>query len=114
MGSSTYSEKKEESTTSTVTFGFSEALQELLKGGMVYRVGWSGKNLFVFRQIPAEITIDIIPNMQSLPEKVKAMFAVRGKSIKYNNQLAIVDMDNNIKGWSPTVSDCLASDWMAL
>ena len=32
-------------------------------------------------------------------------------SIKYSNQLAIVDGENNINGWTPSVSDSLANDW---
>ncbi|HDZ13603.1 hypothetical protein LCGC14_0938010 [marine sediment metagenome] len=90
---------------------FSDALQFLQDGQMVQREGWNGKGMFVFRQIPATIDIEIIPNMQSLPDTVKAEFVTRGKSIHYNNQFAIVNQDNQINSWVPSVSDIQAEDW---
>lgn len=33
-------------------------------------------------------------------------------TIRYNYQLAIVDKENNINGWAPSVSDALAEDWI--
>ena len=84
-----------------------------------------------FDHIPAEIDVkEIVPKMQSLPQSVKDEFqrrlAVLYKddmtpvddnvhlSIKYSNQMAIVDTNNNINGWAPSSSDSLATDWMVL
>lgn len=97
---------------------FGEAIDALQKGELLQRTGWNGKGLFVFMQIPAIIPSHIIPNMQSLPEKVKQEFMNRFQipwsiqEIYYSNQLAIVDLNNNIKGWTPSVSDSLADDWV--
>jgi len=113
---------------------FGEALRALKDGQMVCRSGWNGKGMFVFMQVPAEIPIaTVVPNMQSLPDLVKAEFISRNKSeqeilkgtkhllknppillaenIKYSNQMAIVDKENNINGWAPSSSDALANDW---
>ena len=93
---------------------FGQALEALKEGKRVQRTGWNGKGLFVFRQVPAEIGIDIVPKMQPLPDSVKHEFAKRGRSIFYDNQLALVDLSNNISGWSPSTSDALAEDWVVL
>ena len=96
---------------------------------MVQRIGWNGKGLFVFQQVPSEIPIAVVPKMQSLPEAVKDEFTRRYDlasdngnkvmqnnspflTIRYNYQLAIVDKENNINGWEPSVSDALAEDWI--
>lgn len=88
-----------------------QAIIGMKNGFMVARSGWNGKNLFVFMQIPSTIPIDIIPKMQSLPQAVKDAFAKRGIPINYSNQMALVDADNNITGWSPSGSDAIAEDW---
>lgn len=91
---------------------FGDAIHALHEGKMVAREGWNGIGLFVFKQVPSTITTDIIERMQSLPDSVKKEFAQRGISINYSNQLALVDTENNISGWSPSTSDALANDWI--
>lgn len=106
---------------------FGEAIELVKEGRMIQRTGWNGKGLFVFMQIPANIDVKtIVPTMQSLPQSVKDEFKRRleldnesteGKavlyySITYINQLALVDSLNLITGWSPSVSDALAEDWV--
>ena len=111
-----------------VTFG--EAVLALKEGKRVQRKGWNGSDLFVFRQVPAEISVEeVVPKMQSLPQSVKDEFLrrlERGKfmsapskqvmemygSIKYDNQLAIVKPNNEINGWAPSITDILAEDWI--
>lgn len=102
---------------------FGKAIEALKEGKMVSRSGWNGKGLFVFMQVPATIGKEIVPKMQSLPDLVKAEFKNRfenwpqsegSDAIHYNNQLALVDMNNLITGWSPSTSDALAEDWIIL
>ena len=94
-----------------LTFG--QALHAVGEGRMIARSGWNGKGLFVFKQVPATITADIIPKMQSLPQLVKDEFAKRGAEfIDYFDQLALVSPDNTIQGWAPSTPDALADDWM--
>jgi hypothetical protein len=92
-------------------FSFGEATKTLKAGGLVQRAGWNGKGMFVFRQVPATIEMDIIPKMTSVPALVKNVFASRGRAIHYNNQMAIVDKDNNISGWNASSQDVMAEDW---
>lgn len=99
---------------------FGQAVEALHEGKMIQRYGWNGKNLFVFKQIPSEISIEIVPKMQSLPDNVKLEFERRHKinpthtfeAIRYSNQLAIVKPDNSINGWTPSPADSLAEDWI--
>lgn len=98
---------------------FGEAIAAAKDGYMIARRGWNGKGLFVFAQVPAVIGMDIVPKMQSLPQSVKNEFEKRHNdnpleypAIQYNNQLALVDTDNNITGWSPSTSDAMAEDWI--
>mgnify|MGYP006908208680 CR=1 FL=1 len=55
-------------------------------------------------QVPATISMDIVPKMQSLPNDVKEIFKrrlehVTGGSINYESQIAVVDNVNVIRGW---------------
>ena len=106
---------------------FGTAISAMKDGKRVQRRGWNGKGLFIFMQVPSEVPIDIVPKMSSLPEFVKDEFKRRfdeyidsknsglaAVSIKYSNQMAIVDKDNNINGWSPSSSDTLSDDWVIL
>lgn len=109
---------------------FGEALVALKQGKRVCRVGWNGQGLFVFMQVPAQISVEeVVPKMQSLPQSVKDEFERRlesansGKNlaakrdmpfITYSNQLALVKPNNEINGWSPSTADSLATDWIIL
>ena len=93
---------------------FGEAIGALKDGKRVSRVGWNGKNLFIFQQVPSEINEEIVPKMQSLPQSVKDEFAKRGGNISYKNQLAMVYPDNIIYGWVASPSDVLETDWCIL
>jgi hypothetical protein len=104
------------------TFG---AVVEALKEGKIcLRLGWG--NGFIFRQVPSEVPHEIIPRMTSLPPAVKdVLYPGSGLTfgsgwgsrldrapITYQNQVALVRPDNSIHGWSPSVEDIFASDWV--
>jgi hypothetical protein len=93
---------------------FGQAIEAAKQGKKIQREGWNGKGLFVFMQVPAEIPLEVIPKMQSLPQSVKDEFAKRANPINYSNQLALVNPNNEINGWSPSTSDSLAEDWVIL
>lgn len=99
---------------------FEFALSQLKEGEMVRRSSWN-PDTFVFRQVPATISKDIVPKMQSLPDSVKSEFERRFKdqnmqidAIYYDNQLAIVNSSNLIESYSPSVADSLADDWQMI
>lgn len=98
----------------TIYADFGDAIEALKEGKRVSREGWNGKEMFVFRQVPSEIPQRVIPLMQSLPDSVKEEFVRRQHDINYSDQLALVKADSSISGWSPSVADCIAEDYIIL
>lgn len=93
---------------------FGAALEAMKQGKLVQREGWNGKGMFVLKQIPAIIGLDIIPKMQSLPQAAKDNLMKRGQAISYTNQMLIVHPDGRADSWVPSSSDCFAEDWHIL
>lgn len=96
---------------------FSGLLELLHQGKMLRRKSWP-KEYFIFKQVPAEVKGEIIPNMTSLPPDVKKMLKARVDdkelqcdSLYYNNQVAIVKESNVIEAFTPTWEDLFADDW---
>jgi len=96
------------------THSFGEAIRALKQGKCIARKGWNGKNMFVCKQVPAEIYCNIIPKMSSLPDSAKTILYDRNKSIYYCNQMIIVKPDNTIDSWVASSSDTFAEDWIIL
>lgn len=92
-------------------FNFGIALRYLQEGKAVARSGWNGKGMFVVKQIPAQIGLDIIPKMQSLPQSAKDILLGREQPISYTNQMLIINADGRADSWVPSSSDCFAEDW---
>ena len=93
-------------------FNFGCAIEHLKTGKAIRRSGWNGKGLFVVKQVPAHITGDIIPNMQSLPQSAKDILMKReNPHIDYTNQMLIINPDGRADSWVPSVSDVFAEDW---
>ena len=99
---------------------FGKAIKALQEGKRVARTVWCDTG-FVFMQVPSEIKRNIVPKMQSLPQSVKDEFERRFNDSKeqidaiyYDDQLALVHPSNLITGWSPSVSDSFATDWIVL
>ena len=119
----------EESYRETSGLPFGLAVEALKKGKRIARLGWNGKGMFIFMQVPSVIDVQkVVPSMQSLPDSVKDEFISRyeldmGPSenvpmlfgeIQYKNQIAIVYPDNTIYGWVASPSDVLEEDWVIL
>lgn len=93
-------------------FTFGTAVLYLKAGMAVRRAGWNGKGLFVVKQVPARISADIIPNMQSLPQSAKDIIMARTEPhIAYTNQMLIINPDGRADSWVPSSSDVFAEDW---
>lgn len=91
---------------------FGKAIIALKQGKAIQRSGWNGKGLFVVKQIPASISADIIPKMQSLPQSAKDILLSReNPHIDYTNQMLIVNPDGRADSWVPSSSDVFAEDW---
>lgn len=94
-----------------LTFGL--AIEALKQGKCVARQGWNGKNMFVCKQVPAQIGEETIPKMQSLPVEAKALLF--GGPINYENQMLIVNLNNRkADSWVASSSDIFAEDWIIL
>lgn len=85
----------------------------LLKAGLaVRRKGWNGKGLFIVKQVPAHITEDIIPNMQSLPQSAKGLILGGKGYIDYTCQCLIYNGNTGrADSWVPSMSDIFSDDW---
>lgn len=98
---------------------FDNVLAPLKDGHRIAKGSWP-KGTFVFRQVPASIDPEIVPKMQSLPDRVKEEFHKRTlldppiQGLNYSNQLAMCTPDNMIVSYNPTTIDILAEDWMLL
>lgn len=88
-------------------FGF--AIESLKKGLCLTRAGWNGKGLFICKQVPSDISAEIVPKMQSLPDGAKVKLS--GCGISYRNQMLIVNKDRIADSWVPSSSDIFAEDW---
>ena len=92
-----------------MTFG--HAIEALRKGLKIARKSWNEKGMFVFKQVPSEVSKDIVPRMTSLPDSVKEEFIKRDQGPSYMNQIAIVKSDGTVDSWIASSSDTFADDW---
>lgn len=91
---------------------FEQILPLIKEGFAVRRNGWNGKGLMVFKQVPAHIGSDIIPNMQSLPDEAKRLILDSGDHIDYVSQCLIFNpATGEANSWVPSISDVFANDW---
>lgn len=94
---------------------FGQAIEALKQGKAVQRQGWNGKGMFVIKQVPAHITGEIIPGMQSLPDSAKKLLMEReNPHVDYVNQMLIIHPDSHADSWVPSSSDVFAEDWIIL
>lgn len=108
-------EDMEIDTTTKLPMDFGHAIEALKEGCAIRRSGWNGKGLFVVKQVPAHITENIIPNMQSLPQSAKNILMSReNPHIDYTNQMLIINPDGRADSWVPSSSDIFAEDWEIL
>ena len=95
------------------TFDFGVAIRLLKESRCIARQGWNKSGLFVCRQVPARIGENVIPTMQSLPEKAKAIIMRGPRFISYENQCLLYDTALGVaNSWVPSISDMFAEDWM--
>ncbi len=93
---------------------FGLIIEALKQGKLAQREGWNGKGMFIMKQIPAEIGLDIIPKMQSVQQSAKDILINRGTTLKYENQMLIIKEDGTADSWVPSSSDIFAEDWIII
>lgn len=95
---------------SNFTFGI--AVLFLRADMAVRRASWNGKGLFVVKRVPARISADIFPPMQSLPQSTEDIIMARIEPhLTYTNQMLIVNPDGRANSWVPSSGDVFAEDW---
>lgn len=94
------------------SMSFGDAIEILKQGGAIRRKGWNGKGLFVLKQVPAHIEADVIPKMQSLPQRAKDLILKGKRFIDYTSQCLIYnEATGRADSWVPSISDVFAEDW---
>ncbi len=95
-----------------VRFSFDIAIILLRNGFVVRRKAWIDSGLVVFKQIPAHITEEVIPKMQSLPQSAKDLILKSKGYIDYTSQCLIYNKNTGrADSWSPSISDIFVKDW---
>jgi hypothetical protein len=93
---------------------YGDAIEHMRSGGRVQRVGWNGKGMYVFKQVPSKVPAEYVAKMTSLPESVRDAMLEANVSPNYKNQMAIVTPDGSIDSWVASSSDTFAEDWIWL
>ena len=99
---------------SIIYMSFGDAIKALKQGLLVARTGWHKDGMCVMKQVPAEISLDIIPNMQSLQPSLKTKLTAAQNTIKYRNQMILVQPNGIADSWSPSATDIFADDWFVI
>lgn len=96
---------------------FGEALQALEAGKCVRRESWVGDK-FVVKQIDSDIPAEVVPKMQSLPDRAKQFIGKTANGdIHYRNQCLIVKQypsSTVATNYVPDWNDMFAKDWIVL
>lgn len=79
---------------------FSEALEALKEGKKIARINWNGKGLYV--RLVATST-GILATKQDVDYDTRVII---------NSHFVIKSAENQFDTWAPSVSDCLAEDWI--
>jgi hypothetical protein len=88
--------------TSAVSLNFGQAIDAIKDGKRIARIGWNGRNMFVYLVPPA-----------SYPAQTGAAKTHFGDNalVPYNAYMAIKNVDETVSTWVPSVNDCLSEDW---
>lgn len=95
--------------TDDLTFGL--AIEALKLGKCVARKGWNGKGMFITKQVPGVIGLEIVPKMSSLNAETKELILSSGNPIDYKSQMLIIKPDGTADSWVASSSDTFAEDW---
>lgn len=83
---------------------FGAALEAVKQGMAIARTGWNGKGMFVYL-----VAANAYPATSRI---AKAHFF--NEPVPYNAYFAIKGVDGRVSTWTPSIGDCLASDWNIL
>ena len=84
---------------------FEEALSLVKEGKKVARVGWNGKNMFIFAVAGSQFKVNRPPLLGIYPE---------GKEINYQPHVDMRTSDGSIVPWIVSQTDLFAEDWVEI
>ncbi len=105
---------------------FGAALEVVKAGGTAARLGWNGKEMFIFERPADELEVGfIIDKVKSLPQSVKNFFKAKDEKeapgeqgltkVKFTAYLCMKAADGTIvNGWLASQTDMLSNDWIIL
>lgn len=105
---------------------FGAALEAVKNGKRASRLGWNGKNMFIFQRPADNLEVGfIIDKVKSLPQSVKDFFAAKDaqqapseqglSKVQFTAYLCMYAADGSIvNGWLASQTDMLANDWCIL
>lgn len=114
----------------TVSFG--TAIEALKQGKMVSRLGWNGKNMFIFMRPAGEIHIHTLVHiLDTIPKSVKDFYRKDiiddngqeipreelpdNDTVKFTAYLCMKASNGTIvNGWLASQTDILSEDWIIL
>lgn len=82
---------------------FGKTIEALKEGKKVARTGWNGKDMFLY-YIPGNM----------YPAVTKIAKETFGDSVPYAPYIAMKTAQGNVSTWVPSISDCLAEDWVII
>jgi len=82
---------------------FGLAIEAMKLGNKVCRVGWNGKDMFIFLVAGSTFQVNRLPLNQFYPE---------GTTINYCPHIDMKTADDKIVPWLASQTDMLADDWM--
>jgi len=86
-----------------ILLNFGDALNLLKKGSKVARIGWNGKNMFLFLVPGSVFKVNRPPLLGIYPE---------GTEITYCPHVDMRTADGKIVPWLASQTDLLAEDWV--
>lgn len=96
-----------------LTFG--QAVEFAKEGNLIARQGWNGKGMFVFQRPGDVLSPDFLPNVKSLPDKVKKYMIGEDRAITFLPYLCMWSAAGEVvNGWLASQTDVLAQDWFVL
>ncbi|MDD4970693.1 MAG: DUF2829 domain-containing protein [Paludibacter sp.] len=107
--------------TENLTFG--QAIEAVKEGKLISRIGWNGKNMFVFMRPSAAIKVSDLLGIKTLSSNVKNYFEKKFQPITVDNDPLITFTpylcmkaadDTIVNGWLASQTDMLAKDWCIL
>jgi hypothetical protein len=84
---------------------FGKAIEHMKHGDAVAREGWNGKGMFVYL-VPA----NAYPAQTGI---AKTYFGEQAR-VPYGAYFALKGVDDTVNTWVPSITDCLAEDWMVV